>query len=115
MFKTIIFLFFPITLVAQFTYVLDQTIAVKNEDGTLLATPWAGGLNAAHYNTLDLNADGKEDLVLFDRMGDKILTFVNDQNKYRYAPEYEDFFPDEVTNWLLLRDYNCDGKKDIFT
>src|SRR5687768_5405172 len=115
MIKTIFFLFLPVSLFAQFTYVIDQTIAVKVDETTALASPWAGGLNAAHYNTLDLNADAQDDLVLFDRMGDKISTFISEGNKYRYAPEYEDFFPDEITNWLLLRDYNCDGKKDIFT
>jgi hypothetical protein len=77
--------------------------------------PWAGGLNAAHYNTMDLNQDGKDDLVLFDRTADKVMTFLQQDNQYLHAPDYESFFPDEITNWLLLRDFNCDGKKDIFT
>jgi hypothetical protein len=94
---------------------MDQTIPVKDEQGNILPLAWAGGLNAAHYNTMDLNDDGKEDLVLYDRMGGKILTFLDTENQYQYAPEYEEFFPREITNWLLLRDYNCDGKKDIFT
>ena len=118
MFKSLrfFFLILPVSLQAQFTYVLDQTIPVKDEQGATLALPWAGGLNAAHYNTMDLNGDNIDDLVLFDRMADKILTFINqDDKKYQYAPEFEEFFPDEITNWLLLRDYNCDGKKDIFT
>ena len=118
MFKSLRFLFLilPVSLQAQFTYVLDQTIPVSDEQGNELVLPWAGGLNAAHYNTMDLNGDNKDDLVLFDRMADKILTFINQNDKkYQYAPEYEEFFPDEITNWLLLRDYNCDGKKDIFT
>ena len=100
---------------AQFSYVLDQTIPVRPDGGAELLMPWAGGLNAAHYNTMDLNHDGKDDLVLFDRTADKIITFLQQNNQYQYAPDYESFFPDEVTNWLLLRDFNCDGKKDIFT
>jgi hypothetical protein len=108
-------LIFPMTLHAQFTYVLEQDISVQDLSGNALALPWAGGLNAAHYNTLDLNGDSNDDLVIFDRMGDKILTFINQDNTYRYAPEFEGFFPDEITNWLLLRDFNCDGRKDIFT
>lgn len=105
----------PLSLQAQFTYVIDQTIPVKDAQDNTLALPWAGGLNAAHYNSMDLNGDGKDDLVLYDRMADKVLTFINQDEAYQYAPEFEDFFPDEITNWLLLRDYNCDGKKDIFT
>ncbi|HPH46575.1 MAG TPA: FG-GAP-like repeat-containing protein [Chryseolinea sp.] len=108
-------LLFPTALQAQFTYVLDQTIPVKDLNGNTLDLAWAGGLNAAQYNTIDLNSDGKDDLALFDRMANKVITFLNDNNQYRYAPEYEMLFPEEVTNWLLLRDYNCDGKKDIFT
>ncbi len=31
------------------------------------------------------------------------------------APDYESLFPSDVLNWILLRDFNCDGQKDIFT
>jgi hypothetical protein len=110
-----LFLILPVGLQAQFSYVLEQSIPVKDESGSMIPLAWAGGLNAAHYSTMDINHDGKDDLVLFDRAADKIFTFVNDNNEYRYAPELEDFFPADITNWLLLRDYNCDGKKDIFT
>lgn len=49
---------------AQFTYKLDQTI--KGEiDGKGLGLMWAGGLNAAQINTMDLNGDGREDVVVF--------------------------------------------------
>lgn len=111
----LLFLVLPISLHAQFTYVLDQSIPVRDIVGNELLMPWAGGLNAAHYNTMDLNGDDKDDLVLFDRTADKIVTFLNQDNQYHYAPEYQTFFPDDITNWLLLRDANCDGKKDIFT
>ncbi len=111
----IVLLFLPVVLVAQFTYQFDQSIPVKNLDGDNLTMPWAGGLNAAQYNTLDLNDDGKDDLVLFDRMANKVLTYLNVDNHYQYAPDYEELFPEGVTNWILLRDYNCDGRKDIFT
>ena len=111
----LLFLIFPLALQAQFTYVTDQSIPVRDGDGNALLMPWAGGLNAAHYNTMDLNEDGKDDLVLFDRTADKVVTFLNQNNQYVYAPEYETLFPADITNWLLLRDANCDGKKDIFT
>jgi hypothetical protein len=114
-FLLILLLVIPSTLWAQFTYVQDQSIRVEEDKGTVLPTPWIGGLNAAQYNTMDLNQDGQEDLVIYDRMGDKILTFINTNKKYVYSPEYELYFPKEVSNWLLLRDFNCDGKKDIFT
>lgn len=99
---------------AQFTYELNQDIEVE-VDGKSLTFPWAGGLNSVQVNTMDLNGDSKEDLVLFDRTANKLITFLNNNNKFVLAPEYEELFPEEVTQWVLLRDFNCDGKKDIFT
>src|SRR5688500_18479009 len=107
-------LFAPLASQAQFTYVLDQSIPVQQLSGDGLSLPWAGGINAAQFNTMDLDGDGTDDLVLFDRMANKVITFVARESQYVSAPEYENLFP-EINNWLLLRDYNCDGKKDIFT
>src|SRR5690606_1324342 len=100
---------------AQFTYCLEQNVPVSNIDGEPLALPWLGGLNAAQINTMDLDGDGRDDLVLFDRMANKVIALRAEENRYVPAPEYESFFPEGITNWLLLRDYNCDGTKDIFT
>jgi Secretion system C-terminal sorting domain/FG-GAP-like repeat len=111
---TILSVFTALFANAQFQYQIDQSVPVVR-NGASLTAPWVGGLNAAQYNTMDMNEDGNEDLVLFDRMGQKVLTYLNVSNTYHYAPEYESFFPPDVSNWLLLRDFNQDGKKDIFT
>lgn len=115
MIRFLLLVFLPLGLQAQFTYVLDQDILVEAANKPTLNMPWGGGLNAPHYNTMDLNGDGNDDLVLFDRTADKVITFLNDGGRYVPHPEFETFFPDDITNWLLLRDFNCDGKKDIFT
>lgn len=99
---------------AQFTYTIDQTVPVE-ANGTTLSMPWAGGLNAAQVNTMDLNGDNKQDLVIFERTTGQVLTYLNQNNQYVYAPAYEALFPSYINQWLLLRDINCDGKKDIFT
>lgn len=109
-----LFCFSCYNAVAQFGYTFDQRIPVE-VNGKQLKMPWAGGINSAQVNTLDLNADSKQDIVIFDKGANKVWTYVQDQNAYRYAPEYESLFPSEVYAFLLLRDYNCDGKKDIFT
>lgn len=106
-------LFLPLSLSAQFTYVLDQSIPVE-VDGIMLKMPWAGGLNSAQINRIDLNNDGKKDLVVFDRASNKLSTFLNQSNQYLYHPEYESLFPSGISKWMLLRDYNCDGLEDIF-
>jgi len=99
---------------AQLNYHLDQTIPVKI-DGKNIDLPWAGGLNSAQINTIDLNKDGKEDLAVFDRTANKMFTYLNSGNGYTYNPEYEAFFPSTIDQWVLLRDFNCDGQKDLFT
>ena len=93
----------------------DTVLILKNNDTLTLG--FAGGINSGQYSTIDLNMDNVPDLVVFDRSRNKISTFLNvgsaGQVKYKYAPEYVNAFP-EISNWMLLRDYNCDGKQDIF-
>ncbi|MHC2991472.1 hypothetical protein OB13_07690 [Pontibacter sp. HJ8] len=81
--------------------------------------PWSGGLNTPQFSTIDLNKDGREDMFIFDRLLRKVFTYLAVQREgqwqYQYAPAYEAMFPEELEHWVLLRDYNCDGLKDIFT
>lgn len=117
MIRSVLFfvLTFPLVATAQFSYVIDQSVPVSDTEGNKLDLAWAGGLNSTQYNSMDLDFDGDDDLVLFDRTANKAATFLNKNNNYVYAPDYEELFPEEITNWILLRDFNCDGLKDIFT
>ena len=90
----------------------SQEIVAIEEDTLTLAA--AGGLNAVQYNTLDVNQDNTPDLVLFDRTSGELLIFLQQDDRYQFAPEYAALFP-TLRNWVLLLDYNCDGKKDIVT
>jgi hypothetical protein len=110
----IFLLFVTLTGYGQFVFQPDQSIPVV-VDGDRIAMPWAGGLNAVQYNTMDLNNDQVEDLVLYDRMAAKVITFLSENNSYRYAPEFEKLFPGDIANFLLLRDFDGDGRKDLFT
>lgn len=100
---------------SQFRYARDGSIPVRDENDRELSMPWAGGLNAAQYNMMDLDGDDDEDLVIYDRTAGKLVTFLWQGTRYHYAPDFETLFPEEITNFLLLRDFNCDGRKDIFT
>lgn len=88
-----------------------------NAYGKALEMASVGGFNTPQFSEIDLNLDGINDLFVFDRAHDILRTFVFDQqaNKYHYAPEYEAAFPDNLKEFVLLRDYDCDGKADIFT
>ncbi|PID93825.1 MAG: hypothetical protein CSA95_05950 [Bacteroidetes bacterium] len=91
----------------------DQ-IVVFDAQGRPLNFPWVGGLNAPQFNTVLLNGDSLPDLVCFDRSGNRLLTFINEQNQWRYRPEYQSLFPD-INHWMIMKDYNGDGRKDLFT
>ncbi|PJJ54423.1 T9SS type A sorting domain-containing protein [Hymenobacter chitinivorans] len=86
-----------------------------------LAAPWVGGLNTAQFSSIDLDGDARNDLYLFDRQTRRSYTYLNAANPatggrmWQYAPEYQSLFPKELNNWVQLRDYDCDGRPDIFT
>jgi hypothetical protein len=93
-------------------------VKVLNESKQNYKFPWAGGLNSCQFGEIDLNLDGVKDLFVFERYGNRILTFINNGTPetidYSFAPAYIDVFP-EMHDWAILRDYNNDGLEDIFT
>lgn len=102
-----------------FGFEKSNNIPVIHNNKTL-SLPWTGGINSVQVNTIDLDRDGVQDLVLFDKEGKNFHTYLTvnsgSTTHYEYAPEYESLMPpvDAYNNWTLFRDYNCDGKKDIF-
>lgn len=86
-------------------------------NGSEIKNPWAGGINYGEVNTMDLNQDGRLDLVIFDKIGGRVTTYIDTKSsgaaEFEYAPEYRTAFP-YAENWMLLRDFNCDGKMDVF-
>ncbi len=84
------------------------------ENGQEFSSPLSGGINAGQFSNIDLNLDGVMDIVVFDKSGNKLSPFINDNGDFIYAPKYRTNFPN-LHDWVLLVDYNCDGKNDIFT
>ena len=94
----------------------SNNVPVVDKNNNDLSHAWAGGLNSPQFCEVDLNSDGIKDLFVFDREGDRVLTFVNNGTPntvdYSYAPEYESAFPN-MRYWVRMVDYNNDGKNDI--
>jgi len=84
------------------------------ENGQEFSSPLSGGINAGQFSNIDLNLDGVMDIVVFDKSGNKLSPFINDNGDFIYTPKYRTNFPN-LHDWVLLVDYNCDGKNDIFT
>lgn len=109
---------------AQPWFTRHDSIPVTINSNTL-KFPWAGGLNSCQFSPIDLNNDTKQDLFVFDRMGSKITTFINNGTPntidFSLAPQYRQTFINQhdsrkrMHDWIFLVDYNMDGKSDIFT
>jgi hypothetical protein len=77
---------------------------------------WAGGQNTPQFAVADMNKDGKNDLIIYERdRGVKVYINTGAVNApiYTYAPEFEYKFP-TVYNYIKLIDYNCDNVPDLF-
>ncbi|MBX2973684.1 MAG: VCBS repeat-containing protein, partial [Flavobacteriales bacterium] len=110
---------FPLLGPAQMTLQFDGGIPVQR-GSTTLDLAWAGGLNSPQIGQLDLDLDGLKDLVLFDRVGNKVITLRNTggtgTGRYKLTRAYDNVWPfPELHDWVLFRDYDCDGLEDIFT
>ena len=94
-------------------------VAVEKGTGQQSAS-FAGGLSAAQFAMADLDRDGKSDLVVFSAAStsQNIRTFLNKGTagnpKWVFAPRFAAAFPTDVTTFLKLLDYNCDGIPDLF-
>src|SRR5436190_11203770 len=112
----IAFCILPTTAFSQYSFHRNDSIKVM-EGSQWLSNPWVGGLNNPQFSAIDLDGDGKKDLFIHDRSSDRIFTFINKgqagEVKYIYDSQYESKFP-PLHNWVLLGDYDKDGKEDIF-
>lgn len=106
----------------QLFFKRHDAVAVSEENG-LLAFPWAGGLNHGQFSNIDLDSDGRNDLFVFDKTGDAIHCLrMNESNELENAPRYREMFVNQhgigrnrMHDWMILRDFNGDGRSDIFT
>jgi len=99
---------------AQWDYGFEIGVVPVVVQGDTLHNPWTGGLTAPQWSPIDFDFDGDEDLFAFDRDGHRLLAFERNASDWVYRPEWVVGWPN-LKEWVLLRDYDCDGKPDIFT
>ncbi len=98
-----------------FGYQLNQAPKIIR-GGDTLGIPWGRGLNSPQVQNIDLNQDGLEDLLIYDKSGYDFQTFINNSNtRWQYDPRFESTLPDLNDGWMVVADADCDGVKDIFT
>ena len=116
-FSVFSFQFSTCSLSAQSTSVpafqRNQNILVLTGNDTL-SLAWTGGMSNLAFFNIDFDLDGTDDLLAFEKHGNRLLPFLRQGQNWVYAPEYRNYFP-ELHDWMILKDYDNDGKKDIFT
>ncbi len=108
-------LFNSISGAAQQFEILDNTQIRVIENGIALADPFNGGFNAVQVSRVDIDNDGEIEWVIFDRSNNRayIGTIVDGQMIIDH--NRSESLPKEISNWLVLVDYDNDGWVDIFT
>ena len=101
--KIIIIIFFVLStkIFSQNFFKRDTSVNVL-ENGQYFNLPFAGGINSAQFSEIDLNLDGTMDLVCFDKAGNKIIPFINDNGNYIYSPSYKTYFLKYMTESFVI-------------
>ncbi|MDF2156895.1 T9SS type A sorting domain-containing protein [Algoriphagus sp. CAU 1675] len=101
-------------LLGQQIYRINQAPAMK-VDGQPLPSPFAGGINSAQIQSIDLTQDGKEEWVIWDINSRQLMVFKKENGSFIHLPELSYLFPPDISGFMVLADYDLDGKKDLFT
>lgn len=113
-----ILLLHPVRLKAQaFSFSPMEGISVEKSE-VFLKNPFSGSWNSGQFWPCDMNNDGQNDLLVFDKAASRTLVFLYENPsgipQWKYAREFEDLLP-PIQSWLATADFNRDGRMDIFT
>lgn len=101
------------SMIAQTFTKTDATFTHQN---TELFNSVSGGFNSPAFYQFDLDGDGLDEIIVYDRLGKVFSVYAYDLTKEQYIyqlnPPVE--FP-KLHNWVFLADYNGDGIVDIFS
>ncbi len=102
----------------DFGFSRNDSIQYTNIQGLTIDLPWLGGMNSCQFFEMDLDQNGLNDLVVYDKHGGRILPFLKYNScglqKFIFAPEYREQFP-TFESWVQSYDFNMDDKMDLFT
>lgn len=75
-----------------------------------------GGLNSSQFNKSDIDLDGIDELVIYQRKAKNWLVYRFDAITATYNLDYQlsISLPMKSQDISILRDYDCDGKDDLF-
>jgi hypothetical protein len=101
----------------QFVLIQEAGPALQNASG-LQKTAFYGGFRYPRYASIDLNFDGKEDIIALDWLDGYYEVFTAKKSgselDFDFAPYLKDLLP-HLRRFVRCEDFDGDGLKDIFT
>lgn len=83
-----------------------------------IQNPWVGGINNAQISHININNDQFKDLYYFDKELNNGRVYLSEEHNGKrvwvHKPDYDTRFP-RLKTWVLLVDFDKDGKEDIFS
>lgn len=103
-----------ISLQASGQFLIPDTSIKVFQDGEFLSSPWTGAFNQPQFSFADFDANGQDELLVFDREGlsPKVFSWDGNQQRWIWLPGKGKFFP-LVHSWLYATDLNCDQWPDL--
>lgn len=100
-------------VLSQFSFERIFDVKVMKND-KVLSRAWEGGLNYPIFSNGDIDGNGISDIIAFDKSGQRLIGFLNENLLFTPLNFNEDFIYGYDHKWMLFNDYNCDGHQDIF-
>lgn len=107
----------------QTLFPASRKVQVFDAKDAFIPYPFVGGFLKPQFQTIDINRDGAEDLVVLDAANisgaESIEVFLGNgdaQNPaFVHFPAYRSYLPRHLYFWMRLVDLNGDGRKDLVT
>lgn len=84
------------------------------KEGEKLQLPALGGLNSPQFGNIDLDLDGRLDILILEKNSGKIVPIIREGSRHKTDYSFLNILP-PIQDWFVCKDYNGDGLIDIFT
>lgn len=109
-FTLLVLIKLPILAQLYFERSFDVPVTKSDID---LKRAWQGGLNYPIFSNVDLDNNGETDLIAFEKSGNRLVIFKNNSLEFEALNINHNFQYGYDQNWILFKDFNCDGYADI--